>query len=211
MTNPLKQLKMMFFSVPKRNYFDINQSLYDNFINLCSLPFPKTRSAETIRLMNIVKLCQLSTVDNKTLTREKIRHDLALLTLISLAIQHWKIKRAAVSTRTTLINQFLSSIEAQKNSLAYQDQQLFLQQPKSIRPIAWKNPLLDENKLKFSLSPDLRKEFNLLQQVNEPLSHKKYSAYSFVILPFINYIMSFHCVDCLFDVCNLCLDCSKML
>ena len=53
----------------KHRYFDSNESLYDNFIAMCSLSFPKTRSHATQDLVDIIKLCSLN----------KIGYDLALM------------------------------------------------------------------------------------------------------------------------------------
>lgn len=219
------QLKYSLLGSDKKHSLDASKSLHDNFIEMCSLPFPRIRSKDTIQLLEYLKECGLH---NRNITNTHIplddtqrKHDIAVLELAKLAVKAWLKNRSSGSERVHLVNRFLKNLIQTQNALILLDQSSFTnaflfkqvkEESNEEREVnIWTNPLKDMNKLKSYLNLKQQHYFSsLTDEFTNTASQKiqQRPTWNYIIFaPVLNYFMEFDCLDFLFDGLNACVTC----
>ena len=118
--------KLSIFGSSTKATFDPKKTLYSNFVSMCSLPWYKNNSPETLNLINVIK--QHNTILQQTNIRDD--HKIDSINKVLNAIATWKTERSSShdkSWRCSQIQNFYSNLENERNALLKKKKYRFTQ------------------------------------------------------------------------------------
>lgn len=219
-------LKLTIFGSRKRVGLDGAKSLADNFVSMCSLPFLKTRSLDTKKLLGDLEHCQIRPVqDIRQIGKVQRMQTIAEIMLADLAIKVWHEKRNHVSTRVKYVEQFQTALADRQDMYLRQDNYMAIHEwrQNGTGASSWTDPRYSESaRMEYldCLSDEQKSRYNKLfdeyqslkqQNVKQPMvAQKGFSRLSsFVLLPFLNVAFDFDCFN-LLDGCDLFLNFARI-